>query len=263
MDETMDHYRPCPPSRSRSHLSASPPAWTRCGGGLVSADAPTGSPRRQSATNESWSSSLPPVLMPTNLLDGLTAAWCRDGWAESGAAPRNRISVRAAPPRHLEPWWNSVRARSRAFQHLWRQQARLESTHHPAPSGGPEGLAAGAAAEALVRAAGGPWPERLPAPRTPGRHRSGSRRRTPGPPPRSMNLTPACSSARRSAARMARRGSVAPRSNCRSVTSPTSADRARSPWVQSSNARAARHWLGVTTCLYHKCRFPSTPLINR
>lgn len=46
-------------------------------------------------------------------------------------------------------------------------------------------------------------------------HRRSSRRRTPGPPPlfAPMNRTPACSSERRRAARIARRGSDAPRSN--------------------------------------------------
>src|ERR1700730_5317942 len=35
------------------------------------------------------------------------------------------------------------------------------------------------------------------------------------------------------------------------VTSPTRADRLRSPWVQSMMARAARHWEGVIQQLCH------------
>jgi hypothetical protein len=54
---------------------------------------------------------------------------------------------------------------------------------------------------------------------------------------------------------MARRGFEAPRSNCLRVTTPTCAASARSSWVQSSKALAARHWAGVTLIIYASIEF--------
>jgi hypothetical protein len=142
------------------------------------------------------------------------------------------------------------------LQHGRRQKARLDRPQHPAPRPGPERIAAGWATETLPAAAGSSRLIRRSAPKTAGAHCASSRSRTPGPPPLPlMNLTPASSSARRRAARMARRGSVTPRSNWRSVTTPTSASRDRSSCVQSSKARAARHWAGVTARVYHVVGF--------
>ena len=52
----------------------------------------------------------------------------------------------------LEALSDSVHARLGTAEHLRRQQARRDRPHHPAPRRGPEGLAAGRAAEALVAA---------------------------------------------------------------------------------------------------------------
>jgi hypothetical protein len=157
---------------------------------------------------------------PASWQYGGDASFHRDKWV-----PLDRIKRPSAP--RLKALSNSVHAGYSAPQHLGREQARLQSPPNPAPRGGPESLPASPAAKALVAAAGRPGRKRVPTPRTPGRHRMGSISRTPGPPPRSINLMPASSSARRSAARMARRGSVAPRSNWRRVTTPTSAAWAR------------------------------------
>jgi hypothetical protein len=144
-----------------------------------------------------------------------------------------------------------VHARPSGLQHFRRQKARLDRPHHPAPRCAPKGLAASSLAKALAASTGSPRLEGTAAPATGGGHGLSSRSRTPGAPLPAMNLTPASLSARREAAKMARRGSDAPLSNWRRVTTPTSADRASSSWVQSMRARAARHWAGVIQQLYH------------
>jgi hypothetical protein len=156
----------------------------------------------------------------------------------------------------LDRCWGSVHAALGCLQHGRRQKTRFDRPQHPAPRPGPEGIAAGWATETLPAAAGSSRRERLPAPKTAGGHWASSRGRTPGPPPLPlMSLTPASSSARRRAVRMARRGWDTPFSNWRSVTTPTSASRDRSSWVQSAKARAARHWAGVTARVYHVVDF--------
>ena len=76
---------------------------------------------------------------------------------------------------------------------------------------------------------------------------SGFRRRTPGPPPSwSMNSTPAASKERLITSSVARRGTWVPASRCRTVTIPTAAFSANSPWLQPRRPRAALHCSGVT-----------------
>ena len=164
------------------------------------------------------------------------------------------LRLKAGPS--LNRLWNSVHAALGGLQHIRRQKARLDRPQHPAPRPGPKLVAASRATETLPAAAGSSRLVGRSAPKTAGGHWPSSRSRTPGPPPFPlMNLTPASSSARRRAVRIARRGSVAPRSNWRSVTTPTAASRDRSSWVQSSKARAARHWVGVTVQVYHDVDF--------
>jgi hypothetical protein len=178
-----------------------------------------------------------------------------------GAAPHFHSLLRVEAP------WDSVHGALGSFEHVGRQKARFQGAANPAARCAPEGGSATGPAKTLAAPAGRPRSEVSAAPRTAHGHWPPSRSRTPGPPPLfgSMNLTPACSSVSRNAFRMARRGCVASRSNCLRVTSPTSADRARSAWVQSSRARAARHWDGVIreNGLYHTYRFPSImPLLS-
>jgi hypothetical protein len=120
--------------------------------------------------------------------------------------------------------------RARSFQGLSAPPATAgppESQHYPAARGAPECGSASSAAKALIAPAGCPRLEGPAAPWATRGHRRSSRSRTPGPPPlfALMNRMPARSSAPCDAFRMARRGSVAPRSNCLTVTSPTSDDR--------------------------------------
>jgi len=75
----------------------------------------------------------------------------------------------------------------------------------------------------------------------------GFRKRTPSPPALlSMNSMPADSNARLTTSKVARRGSLAPASNCLTVTMPTPASSAKSCCFQLSSPRAALHCAGVT-----------------
>jgi hypothetical protein len=126
-----------------------------------------------------------------------------------------RVSLGRQRTSRLYARRHSMRARVGAFQHVRRREPCLDRARDPLACSGPERVTATGPAEALIGPAGRPGFERPSAPWATRCHGRSSRSRIPGPPHlfAPINLTPACSSARRNADRMAGRGRDTPRSN--------------------------------------------------